>query len=524
MLTAQQLEQELQGTEEAALHPLIRQQVVPLKSNVLFQQDLRLDAGYYTRDIFLAQIAISNFDTTPLERYCEPGGIFMPGRAKRILTDDSQFGKPFLLPSEFFNFPLRPTKYVLYNKLPDREKFLVKSDWLMVTRSGVVGLPVFVTKKYERFVISDDAIRIVPKPKTRVGYLYGFILTPIGQALLTRNQFGVAVEHIQPHQVDALQIPVLDDELELLFDEFMRSANAIRQDAEALLAKAHKKMLDTLELSPVADASERRTRHFTVKSTALDMRLDASYQEPETREMRNLLKHKKARRLGEGLAKTFLPNRFRRIYVSSEYGVPFLQGGNIVQCKLFGLQNISRRMTKNLASFLIRKDWTLVTRSGTVGRACLVPSRWDGWAASEHIFRVIPNKEMIHPGYLAGFLISLYGQMQLTSRIYGGVVDEITADDVDDVLVPLPGREEQTVIGEMITRAYALKEVANVVEDQTVATLNSILLGESKTEKAKELEKSLKQTIGILLDYEFSSPLTGKDFENELIRWTRETT
>ena len=75
---------------------------------------------------------------------------------------------------------------------------------------------------------------------------------------------------------------------------------------------------------------------------------------------------------------------------------------------------------------------------------------------------------MSHPGFLAAFLGSPFGQHQLQARIYGGVVDELTAEDTAEVLVsevPFPAPEE---IGQLVTRAFETGDLANDLEDQAI--------------------------------------------------------
>jgi hypothetical protein len=85
------------------------------------------------------------------------------------------------------------------------------------------------------------------------------------------------------------------------------------------------------------------------------------------------------------------------------------------------LKYISRTKTEGLERWIIRKGWVLITCSGTIGRVGLVSSVQDQWAASQHLLRIVPDQSKGHPGYLAAFLTTPYGQHQITAKIYGGV-------------------------------------------------------------------------------------------------------
>ncbi len=172
----------------------------------------------------------------------------------------------------------------------------------------------------------------------------------------------------------------------------------------------------------------------------------------------------------------FIPPRFKRIYVDKEYGVPFLQGSHLPQMKLYDLQYLSDEANiQQIAQCRIRHGWVLVTRSGTVGRIAVVTKALDAWTASEHLLRIVPDEKKSHPGYLAAFLTTPYGQHQLTAKIYGGVVDELTEADTADVRVPDAPLDIQKAIGKKVVMAYEKKDEANAVEDAAIQRLEHLL-------------------------------------------------
>jgi len=140
--------------------------------------------------------------------------------------------------------------------------------------------------------------------------------------------------------------------------------------------------------------------------------------------------------------RVFIPQRFKRNYVDAAHGVPFLQGSHVIQFRPDDVKYLSKATHKNIDGLLIEAGWILITRSGTVGRVALVTDQWDGWAASEHIFRVVPNAKCL-PGYLASFLTSPLGQLQLNQQIYGAVVDELTEEHIRSIRVPMPATAAQ---------------------------------------------------------------------------------
>lgn len=154
----------------------------------------------------------------------------------------------------------------------------------------------------------------------------------------------------------------------------------------------------------------------------------------------------KLERLGDIVSSVYLPPRFKRVYVEKDAGIPFLQGSHVVQFQPADLKYLSPNSYRSIDHLVIQAGWLLLTRSGTVGRVALCPQEWDGWAASEHIIRIIPDEEKCPVGYLCSFLASPPGQIQLTANIHGAVVDELTDDQVRDVLIPLPKTTEDMTL------------------------------------------------------------------------------
>ena len=180
-----------------------------------------------------------------------------------------------------------------------------------------------------------------------------------------------------------------------------------------------------------------------VVSDSLELRLDAIHYNHELLEAMRTLEESgmRIKTLSEITERVFIPPRFKRIYVDQEHGVPFVQGSHVVHFQPADIKYLSRRLPK-LEQWIIRPGWILVTCSGTIGRAMISPDHWDGWAASHHILRIVPDEEKCPLGYLCAFLQSPLGQIQLTARIYGAVVDELTEHQTEGILVPLPDTDE----------------------------------------------------------------------------------
>jgi len=482
---------------------------VTIKSYWLSIGELRLDASFHSQGISRATELLekSGYELASLEDFAKE--VFYLPRYKRHFAEQT-VGEPYLMPSELFFFPFSPSKFIYAEKLKKLEDWYVKEGWILLTRSGKLGKIAIATKTLERFIISDDVIRIIPQDKSHSGFLYAYLSTWTGNALLTKDQYGVAVHHIESHHAKSVKTPLLPKEIRRIIHNNILKVFKLREEARTLLAKSQKDLLQELDLPRAKEPP--RVEPFSVKSSNLDFRFDASYHNPMVKNVKEELQRCKYKpeKLGRNIQEPFFPNRFKRVYVAKEYGVPFLSGTNIVQIKPYDLKYLSKRVTTELETCIVHEGWVLITRSGTVGRVALVPLHWDGWAVTEHVMRLIPIPEKINKGFLTSFLQNEYGHLQVTSKIYGGVVDELAEDDMKDVLIPIPPLDIQEKIGYSVIRAYELKELANKIEDETVKTLEGMLAKHRKVEKAIEYFKDIEayaETFDLIGDEEFRESL-----------------
>jgi type I restriction enzyme S subunit len=455
-------------------------QVFNIENHWILDEEKRLDASFYAKDVIASKVLIAELEEKGIEvKRIEnlSDKIFWPGRFKRRYVSKKE-GNPFLMPSEVIMFLPKAKKFIIGYP----EEVSIQENWLLITRSGSIGRCLISTRLLEKFVLSDDLIRIVPKDENKVGYLYAYFNTWIGQAFLTKDRYGATVKHIEPHHVATIPIPIIP-ELDKEINQRILEAHRLREKAQELLLKAEKMIYSELEL-PEIDEDDveyfggekgRVVKSFEIKASYLKLRLDASYHLPILQQIEaNLSKSEfEDTKFGEVVDKIFIPTRFKRPYVNdSKTGIPFLQGSHVPQIKPMDVKYLWSG-TKHLENILIKKDWILMTRSGTVGRIGIVKDGWKDWTASEHVLRIIIRPE-IHPGYIAAFLSSPYGEYQIKGKIYGAVVDEIGEQDtslIEEINIILPPKDIQDKIGNLVFEAYDKKDRANQIEDETIKLL-----------------------------------------------------
>ncbi len=168
-----------------------------------------------------------------LEEVCVSGGIFMAGRFKRIYVDDPEHGEPWLSPSDMLKADLSGLRLISRKFTPGIETLRIHQDWILLSRSGTIGNLVYVRKDMNGLIGSDDIIRIVADPdKIPPGYLYAFLSTPLGKALIEQNTYGAVVPHIEAHHVTDLPIPRLEPAAEKQIHDLIERAATLRVEAQ----------------------------------------------------------------------------------------------------------------------------------------------------------------------------------------------------------------------------------------------------------------------------------------------------
>lgn len=465
----------------------------------LYQGENRLDGSYYTAEANLATRAVNGcgLEVQSLEK--STADIFLLDRFRYVYAHDKASRWPYLSASEALDFRPHSDRYIAKDHAPKSATcHFAKPGWLLVTASGSVGRMVLVTERLSKYFLTNDLLRIVPKDFPYAGYLYAYLSSRLGQVLMVKGQYGSAVKHLEPHHLAGVPVPLPPEEIQAEIHAEIIRAYALRDEANDLLDEAdrllHKKLgLPTFEESlvpylpapsaPRLPANRPEMPHpkaFSIRASELADRFDASFHVPIARTAVKLLRdgNYEPVQLGNITAGIIVAPRFKRIYVPKEYGVPFLQGSHLPQMRPYDLKYLSRTQQKNLEKWIIHKGWVLVTCSGTIGRVGLVSSYMDKWSASEHLLRIVPDYNKGHPGYIAAFLMTPYGQHQLTAKIYGGVVDELTEDDTSAVWIPNAAMEIQKEVGEQVAQAFEKKDEASVIEEAAIRKVESLLQSE----------------------------------------------
>lgn len=230
----------------------------------------------------------------------------------------------------------------------------------------------------------------------------------------------------------------------------------------------------------------------TNSKTILDdttSRIDAWYWDPNKNDFAKKLEEAVGEeiveivRLGDLVSEhgIFYPGRHTRNYVeSSENSVPFYSSSQILQIRPFDLK-YQPKDYKPAQKHYVYKDWILITRSGSTGRVVIVTETIANTMVSEHVIRVICDKEAIDPYYVYSYLASeSIGKVLLEKGIYASVVDHITPDFVASIPIARLKPERERAIANAMREAEKKRDNANTAFLEQEKNLESLLKGNVK--------------------------------------------
>lgn len=154
----------------------------------------------------------------------------------------------------------------------------------------------------------------------------------------------------------------------------------------------------------------------------------------------------------------FIGNRAKRVYVKdSNHGIPFLSSSDILKADLDNVKLVSKKYTPEIERMSLKKGWTLISRSGTIGNCAFANAKHAQKLASEHVIRLVPNN-ILRGGLVYAYLASKYGHSLLTQGTFGAVIQHIEPAFVGSIAIPLFPDSFQQDVDDLIQEAARLRE------------------------------------------------------------------
>ena len=142
----------------------------------------------------------------PLGEVCQD--ISRPDLFKRVYV---QNGITFLGGADIFLAKPNSNKQLSKSKTANISSLAIQENTILIPRSGTIGNVAWAHAGHAQKLASEDVIRLKPNDILKGGYIYAFLSSSIGKALIQKHIFGSVIQHIEPPHLRLIPIPIIDD-------------------------------------------------------------------------------------------------------------------------------------------------------------------------------------------------------------------------------------------------------------------------------------------------------------------------
>lgn len=358
----------------------------------------RLDCWYFLSPANEASVIIEQAKSKGMTTLTLGGAdgiakVWAPARFKRAYASPGEPSAPYLRPYDVFNYFPEPADWLSTLRTDDLASYKLQRGMILQTCSGRnLGPAVFVDGYLSRFLLSHDMIRVEIENAQQRNYVLAFLNSRAGRQMLRRDKTGSVIDHISESHLAKLEIPILIESVVEKVSSTVSTAINLREKARLALDE-----IVTLyeQKLPALKRSKPLCSGWKVESKKLEGRLDAAFYDPLVDKQRRELTRMGGIRVAE-VAQVHKPGgRYKTCYVGRDHGRPLLSGTQILQTSPINLQFMSPRVFKNITDYEIRQRWIVYPADGRaeeeLGTPALISKDREGWLASGHIGRVIPN-------------------------------------------------------------------------------------------------------------------------------------
>lgn len=439
-----------------------------VSSSLIRVGDRRIDAETYLSSGFAIRHAIER-KVSGWRRFGDVATASVPPRLKATLVS-KEFGVPYLNTSQVFD--IRPTarKWLSLDKTPHSEKRFAKQGSILVMASANVGRALVTYAAHEDHLLSHHFMRVEANDSRLRGWLYAFLRSPQGLAMMSGSQYASVIRHIEPSHLKVLPIPDVDEDTAADFEKRVNRLLELRNQSYHHTLQAEQLFEQALGPIKVKDWGEQG---FAVKATHLmrgRRRFEGAFMNPGVAAI-----HEHLRRSGQGVCAlaalgldVWLPTRFRRMPASD--GIWFVDSADIFETNPDITKRIADGNFGDPYNGRVKAGWLLLARSGQTyginGSTVLATVDMEGKVISDHVMRVAPRDDCkVRTGYLHTALSHpLLGRPLVKALAYGSSIPEIDVSDFAAFPVVRLDATTETAIATHAEAGAAARAEADVLE------------------------------------------------------------
>lgn len=401
--------------------------------------------------------------------------VFYGNIFSRMFVSKPSHGVEYLAASDTVLSDLHTGRYISKIQAKALKYLILEKGWILVTCSGTLGNVTYTTKEFAGKLATHDLIRIIPNSKkVNAGTLYAFLSSKYGYFQITQSQFGGVVKHINESQMSSVLVPVFPESFQTEVDNLIQESARLREEANDKLEEAIHLFEDSISSKEIFLGAQSATISSKQISSRFN-RFDSQYQIGK-KLLTAAMKGQKKVKLNDIKKSIFIGNRGKRCYVNKG-GIPFLSSSNMMLANPTRNCKYISRNTPDLETFIVEKDYILISRSGTVGNTVMVGDTLKGYGVTEDAIRLVVDKSKIEPEYVFAYLKTRQGKKAIKILPFGSVIVHLNEDVLADVDLPIIDDSNRKTIVELV-------KVSNTYFDRAIKNENkAIKMVEDEIEK-----------------------------------------
>jgi len=300
----------------------------------------------------------------------------------------------------------------------------MKPGDVLLSIVGTIGRVALVTNRYQALTGSCK-IAIIRPHSVNPCFLAIYLSSTPGQEQIARRVRGAVQQGLILPDLKAIPVPSVDEQLAKKVEGLVKRSRQQQEKSESLYAQAQALLTAELGLDRL-DLSEGRCSVRRASEVQGSGRADAEYYK---RKYLNLLS------CLEGMPHVILEEIATfsggATPLGAEYldeGIPFLRIQNVGENRLV-MDDVAYIDDAIHAGLLKRSQLAprdvLITITGRIGTAAVVPQDLKQANINQHIVRMRLKSKEINPYYLAAFLNSVGGRLQTEREAYGTTRDAL---------------------------------------------------------------------------------------------------
>jgi restriction endonuclease S subunit len=445
----------------------------------------RIDSDYFRKEFIQFFSMVKNWK--PLGEFVQDGYRVVYETTEIINAElAKQNDAPMFLQASDLQTPFVNKENIFYVDEADWIRYpkgRIKPGELLIEVKGKAEKVSIVPDDFPtKVLVSGSLYKLTPKAINKY-YLVAYLISKYGQGFKDRAKTNLLISFISKDDMYKIPVPVFSDGFQSSIEKLFKKAYKAREQSKRLYAQAEATLLDELGLKNWSPPKESAAVKSFSESFGKSGRLDAEFYQPKYDAL--LRSINKSGYPVEKLGSLVEP--IKNGFDSREYteeGTPYIRVGDVRGGRIDfeSAVKIPVEMSEIGKDVALKLGDVLFTRKGTFGNAAVAREDSLNAVISSEIMllRLLPEKlKAILPDYLALYLNSDLGYLQVERRVHGVAYYSISQPDLATVEIAIPPMPVQVRIAKGIQNSLsALQESKRLLEVSKRAVESAIEKGE----------------------------------------------